>query len=87
MAGVYWHEKTKSMLIVYIDDFKLAAKHEDHDAHWKAIRKVIDMDPETVDGRFLGCSHERFTTTAKHVHTILDNHPAYHPRPKYGRES
>ena len=34
------------------------------------------MDPETVDGRFLWCSHERFTTAAKHVHTILDNHPA-----------
>ena len=39
------------------------------------------MDPETVDGRFLGCSHERFTTTAKQVRHLLDNHPLYHPRP------
>ncbi len=72
------------MLIVYVDDFKLAAKAEAHDAIWASIRKVIDMDPETLDGRFLGCSHERFTTTAGRVSDILDSHPGYHPRPKQG---
>ena len=36
----------KSLLIVYVDDFK-------RDALWAEIWKVIDMDPETVDGRFL----------------------------------
>jgi hypothetical protein len=82
--GVFWHSATSSMLIVYVDDFKLAAKPANHDALWKSIRSVIDMDPETVDGRFLGCSHDRFTTTAKHVHTMLDAHPLYHPRPKLG---
>ena len=45
--GVYWHEETKSLLIVYFDDFKLSAKAEHHDALWAEIRKVIDMDPET----------------------------------------
>ena len=72
------------MLIVYVDDFKLAARHGEHDAIWTSIRKVIDMDLETVDGRFLGCSHERFTTTAKQVHEMLDNHPEHHPRAKQG---
>ena len=72
------------MLIVYVDDFKLAAKSGEHDAIWKSIRKVIDMDPETADGRFLGRSHERFTTSAKQVHYLLDNHPGYHPRQKQG---
>jgi hypothetical protein len=81
---VFWHIATHSLLIVYVDDFKLAAKYREHDALWAAIRKVIDMDPETVDGRFLGCSHKRFTTTAKCVSDMLDNHPAYHPRPKQG---
>ncbi len=42
------------------------------------------MDPETLDGRFLGCSHERFTTSAGRVSDILDSHPGYHPRPKQG---
>ena len=82
--GVFWHEKTRSMLIVYVDDFKLAAKSEAHDAIWASIREVIDMDPETMDGRFLGCSHERFTTSAGRVSDILDSHPGYHPRPKQG---
>ena len=84
MAGCLLACATRSLLIVYVDDFKLAAKHGEHDALWTSIRNVIDMDPETMDGRFLGCSHERFTPTAKYVHDILDNHPAYHPRPKQG---
>ena len=85
--GVFWHERTRSLLIVYVDDFKLAARHGEHNALWSSIRKVIDMDPETNDGRFLGCSHERFTTTAQHVHDMLDNHPEYHPRPPHGTGS
>ena len=32
--GVFWHEKTNSSLIVYVDDFKLAAKAELHDKLW-----------------------------------------------------
>ena len=54
---------------------------------WSSIRKVIDMDPETVDGRFLGCSHERFTTSVKNVSSLLDQHPLYHPRQKQGGAS
>ncbi len=71
-------------MIVYVDDFKLAARHAEHDALWSAIRRVIDMDPETVDGRFLGCSHERFVTSARNVSSLLDQRPLYHPRQKQG---
>ena len=56
---VYWHEETKSLRIVYVDDFKLAAKAGMHDALWAEIRKVIDVDPDALGGRFLGCSHEK----------------------------
>ena len=80
----FWHEETRSLLIFYVEDFKLAAKHGEHDALWVSIRAVIDMDPETLDGRVFGCSHERVTTTAQYVHTILGNHPTYDPRPKQG---
>ncbi len=75
MAKRLLARETRSMLIVYVDDFKLAAKTEAHDAIWKSIREVIDMDPETLDGRFLGCSHERFTTSAGRVSDTLDGHP------------
>ncbi len=37
--GVFWHEATRSLLIVYVDDFKLSAKAELHDALWAKIRK------------------------------------------------
>ena len=54
--GVFWHESTKSLLIVYVDDFKLAAGAELDDEPWAAIKSVIHMDDETYDGRFLGCA-------------------------------
>ncbi len=44
--GVFWHEKTRSLLIVYAGDLKLAARVEEHDNLWKAIRDVIGMVQE-----------------------------------------
>ena len=80
----FGYEATKSLLIVYVDDSKLSAKAELHDALWAEIRKVIDMDLETLDGRFRGCSHERYDTVASRLEGMLDNHPIYHPRPSLG---
>ena len=42
------------------------------------------MDAENLDGRFLGCTHERYTATAVEVLALLSNHPLYHPRTKGG---
>ena len=71
-------------MIVYVDDLKFAAKTGEHVALWASIRAVIDMDPETLGGRLLGCSHERITTAAAGVHAVLGRHPASHPRKKQG---
>ena len=78
---MFWHDATKSFLIVYVDDFKLAAKAELHDQLWKGIKPVIDMDDETTDERFVGCVHERYLTTVSRVRELLENQPQYHPRP------
>ena len=48
--GVFWHDATKSLLIAYVDDFKLVAKAELHDQLWKRIKSVIDMDDELPMG-------------------------------------
>ncbi len=80
-SGVFWHESTKSMLLVYSDDFILAANAELHNICRKDIKSVIDMGDETTDGRFLGCVHERYTTTASKVHELLESQPQHHPRP------
>ena len=42
------------------------------------------MDAESLDGRFPGCSHERYTSTAAKVQHLLNNYPLYHPRTKGG---
>ena len=42
------------------------------------------MDAESLDGRFLGCTNEKCTTTAVKVHDLLDYHPLHHPRTKGG---
>ena len=42
------------------------------------------MDAENLDARFLGCTHERYITTAVNVQDLLNNLPLYHPRTKGG---
>ena len=61
----------KSRALVYVDDFKLAARREHHDELWKSLRSVIDMDEESKDARFLGCDHEHFEAGAGDVEFLL----------------
>ena len=42
------------------------------------------MDLEDLEGRLLGCSHERYDTVASNLEGMLDNHPLYHTRPSLG---
>ena len=46
------HPQKRAVLLVYVNDFKLAARREHHDELWKALRSVIDMDEESEDARF-----------------------------------
>ena len=62
---LYWHPQKRAVLLVYVDDFKLAARREHHDELWKALRSVIDMDEESEDARFLGGDHEAFEAKAR----------------------
>ncbi len=54
-SGALWHLSTTSLLIVYVDDFKLLARVELHAELWAAITSVIDNGEGTTDVRFLGC--------------------------------
>ncbi len=78
--STFWHPKKRALLIVYVDDFKLAARDKDHDAIWTDLKAVIDMDDESYDGRFLGCEHESFESTTDVVHTLLESQPHKVPR-------
>ena len=72
------------MLVIYVDDFKLAANEQHMSSIWKLIRARIDMgDPTPVD-RFTGCLHRPFVAKASDVKVFLENQPAYYTRPALG---
>ena len=80
MAKCFWHPAKKAMLIIYVDDFKLACKREHSEVLWRDLRKEIVLDPPTDPDRFLGCYLEEFETSPEKVGFILENHPDLHPR-------
>ena len=48
------------MLVVYVDDFKLAGPTEDMDKAWASIKRAVNIgDPEPYDRHF-GCQHVEF---------------------------
>ena len=75
--GLYWHPEYKALLGIYVDDFKLAAPEKHQNELWKKLRSVITMDPQTDDGRFLGCESTPFTCTVEQVkHCLLYTSPS-----------
>ncbi len=53
----YWNADAKAFLVVYVDDFKLAARKNQCQRVWSMIRKGLNMeDPEPV-GLYLGRRH------------------------------
>jgi len=57
--SVYWHNALKLVLVVYVDDFKMAGPKESLAKGWKLITDIgrIKMEPPTAVGRYLGCEH------------------------------
>ena len=53
----YIHKKLKLVLLVYVDDFKMAGDKNNMAAGWKSIHTMIKMDDPTPIGKFLGCGH------------------------------
>ena len=56
--SVFYHDKLELMLVVYVDDFKLAGPKHNIAAGWAAIRKNVQMGEPTPLGKFLGCDHK-----------------------------
>ena len=79
--SVFYHPVKKLLLVVYVDDFKLAGPKDSIKEGWKTISSVIDMDPPEDIGRYFGCMH-------RHEHGLMlpkDAHPFRHvfePEPK-----
>jgi hypothetical protein len=53
--SVFRHVKLELLLIIYVDDFKLAGPEKNLAQGWKLISSKIKMEPAQPIGRFLGC--------------------------------
>ena len=59
--NIFYHAEYNSMLVVYVDDFKLAGPTENMDKAWASIRRAVKIgDPELYDRSF-GCQHVEFS--------------------------
>ena len=56
--SVYYHEELRVLLVVYVDDFKMAGPPEGIAEAWELIRQKLRVEDPTPFGLFLGCRHE-----------------------------
>ena len=52
---MYFHDKLKLMVVIYVDDFKLAGPTENLAKGWEMLRAVLRIEPETDLGLYVGC--------------------------------
>ena len=82
-GGVFVHERTKAIMIVYVDDMLLLATVKDTRLHWRTLERRIDYkDPEQGLSRYLGARYS-FTDVdgknldgARELLTDMDNYIA-----------
>ena len=68
---MFFHPELKLLLVVYVDDFKMAGPIESMSKGWKLIASKIDMDTPGQVNRYLGCDHVQ----EKNVFLSKDDHP------------
>ena len=55
----YWHPQLLMLLVVYVDDFRMAGQEGNFPKAWDTIRRHIKTsDPQEL-GKFLGYDHQR----------------------------
>eukprot|EP00439_Symbiodinium_sp_Y106_P006827 s4042_g1.t1 len=55
--SIFYHAELDLLLVIYVDDFKMAGPSQNLDKGWETIESVIDMDPPEPFGRYFGCNH------------------------------
>ena len=74
--SMYFHDKLKLLLVIYVDDLKLAGPSENLAKGWEMLRTVLRIEPETDLGLYLGCVLSQGETqlhNGKKVKTITYN--------------
>ena len=76
--GVFWKkgEHGVALLMLYVDDFKMASHCRDTANLWAPLRKRIRMaDPKAAD-RFLGCYAKRFSAPISTFKSLMETLPS-----------
>lgn len=53
--SMYFHPELKLLLVIYVDDLKLAGPEKNLAKGWELLRGVLRIVPETDLGLYLGC--------------------------------
>ena len=54
--SMYYYSRLKLLLVVYVDDLKLAGPEGNLAEGWKMLRSLLNIEPETDLGMYLGCT-------------------------------
>ena len=57
----YWHLDHDLLLVICVDDFKLAGPKDKLKFGWEMIAKGFEIEPPGPLGLYLGCKHEQST--------------------------
>ena len=74
--SMYFHDELKLLLVIYVDDLKLAGPSENLAKGWEMLRAVLRIESETDLGLYLGCILSQGETqlhNGKKVKTITYN--------------
>ena len=63
--STYFHPEWKTLLAVYVDDFKMSGPSKNLSAAWSSIRKDDKMKDPMPTGKYLGCSHRVYDANIK----------------------
>ena len=62
--STFWHPSKKALLIIYVDDFKLASWGNTSEGIWADLKRTIALGEVTEPNRFLGCHAKEFAGQA-----------------------
>ena len=54
--SMYYYKRLNLLLVVYVDDLKLAGPEGNLAEGWKMLRTLLNIEPETDLGMYLGCT-------------------------------
>eukprot|EP00435_Cladocopium_sp_Y103_P020859 s2746_g5.t1 len=60
--SMYFHMELKLLLVIYVDDLKMAGPKEKLAKGWEMLRSKLNIAPETDLGLYLGCLLKKGTT-------------------------